>query len=233
MSLTTICFDFFGTLVKYSPSDKSQGYPDSDAVLRSAGLNGTYDAWLQQWDATYADFHERSHKDLAEFSMTNVVTAFVARVGLPANSSLVAAFEATYLREWNAGVTDIPGLRSILVGLADDYQLGVVSNTNDLTLVPDHLARLGLAHLFDDVVLSVDVGYRKPHPAIYRTALERLGSEPGRTLFIGDTFEADYEGPKQAGMRTLLITDSHHHVPAADRLTSVLDLPAVLTRRDG
>lgn len=121
----------------------------------------------------------------------------------------------------------------MLVGLAGGYRLGVVSNTNDLTLVPGHLARFGLAEVFDDVVLSVEVGYRKPHPAIYRTALEQLDSEPGRTLFIGDTFEADYAGPKRAGMHTLLITDGHDHVPATDRVASVLELPQALAQRDG
>lgn len=231
MVFTTILFDFFGTLVGFSPSRSGQGYRDSDALLRSAGLRRTYDDWLVEWETSYADFDRRSHLDLAEFSMTDVVATFLNRVGLTPEESIVADFETTYLREWNSGVTDIVGLRAMLEQLAERHQLAVVSNTNDVTLVPDHLARLHIHDLFEAVVLSVEVGHRKPHPAIYETALERLSSDPSRTLFVGDTLDADYHGPKRAGMHAMLITDAHREVPAEDQLATVLDLPAALIRR--
>ena len=40
--------------------------------------------------------------------------------------------------------------------------------------------------LFDDVVDSHEVGMRKPNPAIYRLALERLGATADRTAFLDD-----------------------------------------------
>lgn len=227
----TILFDFFGTLVGYSPSRSDQGYRDSDALLRSAGLTRTYDDWLVEWESSYADFDQRSGRDLAEFSMTDVVTAFLDRVGLTPDESTVADFETTYLREWNGGVTDIVGLRAMLEQLAERHRFAVVSNTNDVTLVPDHLARLGIDDLFGAVILSVEVGHRKPHPAIYETALERLASDPGRTLFVGDTPDADYHGPRRAGMHAMLVSEVHREIPAEDQLATVLDLPAALTRR--
>lgn len=227
----TIIFDFFGTLVGYSRSRSGQGYPDSDAVLRSAGLTRTYDDWLVEWEASFADFDRRSQLDLAEFSMADAVTTFLDRVGLTPDESVAAHLAATYLREWNAGVTDIVGLRGMLEQLAERHRLAVVSNTNDVTLVPDHLARIGIADLFEAVVLSVEVGHRKPHPAIYEAALERLHSDPGRTLFVGDTLDADYHGPRRAGMHAMLITEIHREIPAEDQLATVLDLPAALNRR--
>lgn len=45
----------------------------------------------------------------------------------------------------------------------------------------------GLLDVADEIVLSCEVGYAKPDPRIYRTALGRLAAEPGAALFIDDT----------------------------------------------
>ena len=47
-------------------------------------------------------------------------------------------------------------------------------------------ALLPYDELFDDVVDSHEVGMRKPNPAIYRLALERLGATADRTAFLDD-----------------------------------------------
>lgn len=43
----------------------------------------------------------------------------------------------------------------------------------------------------DEYVLSFEVGAIKPDPAIFRTALHRLGVDPAEALMIGDSEEAD------------------------------------------
>lgn len=58
----------------------------------------------------------------------------------------------------------------------------------------DHWTRpvataMGLAKKVDTVVLSFEVGLRKPDAAIYRLALERLGVAPKRALFVDDLAE--------------------------------------------
>jgi hypothetical protein len=44
--VTVLLFDFFGTLVRYSASRSSQGYPRTDALLRRLGMSMPYDDWL-------------------------------------------------------------------------------------------------------------------------------------------------------------------------------------------
>ena len=225
--VTTILFDFFGTLVDYSASRSEQGYSETGAVLRAAGVRMPQATWLAAWEEVFADFDRRSQADLSEFGMRQVAVAFLHEVGAPVDDRLCTAFTRAYLREWNTGVTDIAGLVDVLDGLARDHRLAIVSNTHDPSLVPDHLDRLGIRQLFDDVVLSIDVGRRKPHPAVYRAALDRLGAAASRTLFVGDTPDADYHGPRAVGMRAVLVGDRPD--PAVrTRLGSVLDLPTHL-----
>jgi len=60
--------------------------------------------------------------------------------------------------------------------------------------------------LLDTVVLSSDVGVRKPEPRIYQEALARLGVEASRTVFVGDRVAEDVRAPKALGMPRAFLT---------------------------
>jgi HAD superfamily hydrolase (TIGR01509 family) len=82
-------------------------------------------------------------------------------------------------------------------------KLGLVSNAIDPPgLLHRDLAELGVAERLDVAVFSSEIGRRKPDPAIFRYALERLGVEPERALMVGDKVAIDIAGAKALGMRT-------------------------------
>jgi HAD superfamily hydrolase (TIGR01509 family) len=84
-------------------------------------------------------------------------------------------------------------LRSHGLGLA------VVANW-DFSL-HDHLRRHGLRDWFDAVVVSAELGARKPDPAPFLAALDQLGVEPARAVHVGDHLPHDEVGARAAGMR--------------------------------
>ena len=49
--ITGILFDFFGTLVEYSPSRVEQGYHATHALLLNEGIDISYAAFLKTWVA--------------------------------------------------------------------------------------------------------------------------------------------------------------------------------------
>jgi len=61
--------------------------------------------------------------------------------------------------------------------------------------------------LFDDVLLSCDLGLIKPEPEIYRACIARSGAEPGECLFIDDVL-ANIEGARACGMMAVHFTDA-------------------------
>ena len=65
------------------------------------------------------------------------------------------------------------------------------------------LCYLNLHHLFDVVVTFEDTGERKPSPAPFRKALERLAVTADETLMVGDWPERDVVGATQLGIRTV------------------------------
>ena len=220
--MSAILFDFFGTLVDYSPSRVTQGYPKTHALVPGV----PYEDFLTSVDTTFAAFDARSAADDREFSMAAVAAEVLGR---PPDDPLVAEFARVYVEEWAAAVTPLDGLAGLLAGLRARHRLAVVSNTHSPTMVPALLDDLGISGLFDAVVLSVDVGWRKPHPAMYTAALGALGAAPAGAVFVGDSYAADYAGPVAAGIPAFLIDPAGTAgVPADRRLTSVFDLPGRL-----
>jgi putative hydrolase of the HAD superfamily len=101
-------------------------------------------------------------------------------------------------------------------------------------MVPAMLRAMGVADLFELVVLSVDHGFRKPHPSIYEEALRRLDCPAHEVAFIGDSYDADYIGPRQAGMTAFLIDPrGDHAIPREAQLPSLLDIEARLAQPAG
>lgn len=104
-----------------------------------------------------------------------------------------------------------PHLRPLLVRLrARGLRLGLISNW-DLRLRP-LLRALKLEPAFDAIVISAEVGFAKPSPAIYLHAAEILQVAPEQILHVGDDPRADYEAARQAGYRAVLLVPGQKHV---------------------
>jgi putative hydrolase of the HAD superfamily len=77
-----------------------------------------------------------------------------------------------------------------------------------------------LDELFDAIVDSCEEGVRKPDPAIFRTALERLGvTDPTRAIFLDD-FEGNLVAARALGMHAILVGPDPR--PALDALAELL-----------
>ncbi len=81
----------------------------------------------------------------------------------------------------------------------------IVSNMGDF--VHEHMVReLGWLSRFDVLVWSYQLGIAKPDAAIYRYALERLGTQPAETLFIDDK-EENVDAAIALGMKGIIFSD--------------------------
>jgi HAD superfamily hydrolase (TIGR01509 family) len=75
--------------------------------------------------------------------------------------------------------------------------------------------------LFDPVVISGEVGLRKPLAGIYELTLRRLGVPAGRVVFVDDA-EPNVLGARSTGMRALLHEDAGGTRAALARLVPAL-----------
>ena len=222
---THLVFDFFGTLVSYSTSRTEQGYERSFDLLRTAGSLLGYEEFLSLWSEISAEFDESAERSHREFSMLELATTFMARAVGSVDKELSQEFAETYVSEWNKGVRYVDGVTALLRRLEPHFTLSIITNTHDPNLVPRHLQRMVVAHLFEEIVTSVEFGIRKPAPEIFNHALGLLGTSTENCVYVGDNYAADFVGARSAGIRPLLI-DPLDRAPIGreDRLQSIFEL---------
>ena len=116
-----------------------------------------------------------------------------------------------------------PDAEPLLSRLArDGYSMALVSNApSDTAKVVE---ALGLKRYLQHVVISGIVGYSKPHPEIFRIALRLAGIEPSQAIHVGDLYESDVVGARNAGIQGVLID--------REGTASNLDCPRIMNLGD-
>lgn len=95
-----------------------------------------------------------------------------------------------------------PGTCEKLQEIGKRYRIGVISNSDGK--VSESLRVCGIADCFLGIVDSGNVGYEKPHPAIFEAALRKLKARAEESLYVGDVYSVDYLGATRAGMEAML-----------------------------
>jgi putative hydrolase of the HAD superfamily len=121
-----------------------------------------------------------------------------------------------------------PGAHEVLsILVARGYEVGIASNF-------DHRLRgvaAGLPELRParHLVISSEVGWRKPAPAFFAAVCAAVGRPPAEVLFVGDAFANDYEGARAAGLPVLLLDPrGRYPLPPEERIRNLGELPGLL-----
>jgi len=120
-----------------------------------------------------------------------------------------------------------PEAKPALAGLQGrGYRLGIISNADGQ--IESAISKLDLAHYFDIIIDSAVVGVEKPDERIFAMALEKLKLPAPSCLYIGDNYDNDITGARQAGMAPLLLDPfdvvAENDVDRIHALNDLLDL---------
>ena len=117
-----------------------------------------------------------------------------------------------------AGVRpDAAMLAAVETARAHGVRTGLVSNSWGAGEVYDR-ERFGA--LFDAVVISGEVGLRKPDPAIYELALERMGVPAARVVFVDD-LPGNLKPARALGMTTIAHSDTDATLEQVERALQI------------
>jgi putative hydrolase of the HAD superfamily len=141
---------------------------------------------------------------LEEVEYGSLIARLLTESGIDADEAAVERFLEAEHAVWESSHQLASTTHALLEALRErGLRLGLVSNAFDPpALLHRDLEQLGIAKRIDAAVFSSEVGWRKPHPAIFERALEALGVPSDRALFVGDSLAADIGGAAAAGMRT-------------------------------
>ena len=112
------------------------------------------------------------------------------------------AFNHDYLLYLAEGYAFMPHCRELLEALHGKCRVYVVTN-GDTFAQESRIARSGLAHLFDGVFISEQLGCRKPEKFFFDRVFSIIGDElRSRAILVGDSLSSDMQGGRNAGIAT-------------------------------
>ena len=206
MPIEVVFFDAAGTLI-HLPRGVGFHYAE---VARRQGVFLQPEvidrAFLESWKAmpSRANTH-RARPDDDRAWWRQLVDATLDRMAAP-QFDRGAYFRELYNEFTQPGVWHLfPEVREVLAALSSQssssmrLRLGIVSNF-DRRLLPI-LDGLGIAHFFEQVILSSEVGADKPDPYIFRYALDRFGVPPEKACHVGDDPAGDWRAAREAALR--------------------------------
>jgi putative hydrolase of the HAD superfamily len=227
MGYRAIFFDLFDTLVHFQRDRLPEIEIGGKRIRSTAGhlhavlaahapeisLERTYAALLSSWHEAERqraiDHREVSAQErFAEFFRCLALDQAALPAGLD-----VALIDA-HRRELAKAARFPAHYRPLLERLARDYRLAVVSNFDYTPTALAILEAAGVRDLFAAVVVSDEVGWRKPRPDIFREAIRRTGAETRHTLFVGDRADIDIVGAHGMGMDSAWINPDREPLPA-------------------
>jgi len=235
MPIRAVLFDLGDTLVSYyQPPDFMPILRRSlDACLQVLGrapLDG--EAWTDLIHQALELNQERA--DLAVWPLEERLRMLFeryARLDTELIERLAQAFLQPIFATAQVGHDALP----VLLGLKRrGVKTGIVSNTpwgSPGRVWRSELARHELLTAVDAVVFCQDVGWRKPHPAPFRRALELIGVAATDAAFVGDNPVWDVEGAESAGLLPILL-GGRHPLHMSGRAIIAPTLPDVLVTVD-
>ena len=212
VDIRAIAFDVNGTLVEIWTED------DAEQVFRAAGHVLTYqgiDLRREQVRELYFQAMKRQREESTqlhpEFDAVALWRTIVDEHATDFTRRLPAEKRAQlplFLAELTRGVSRrqlrlYPYVREVLAILRRSFPLALVTDAQS-SWARGELHQVGLLNYFDPIVISGDLGYRKPDKRLFQQALDGMGVAAEHTLYVGNDMQRDIYGAREAGMKTVM-----------------------------
>jgi putative hydrolase of the HAD superfamily len=104
-----------------------------------------------------------------------------------------------YLSLYNGIESAVDNSKKVVSKLSEKYKLGIISNGLAETQYRK-LDSLGMKNSFQCILISEETGILKPESKIFWQAAEKLGCQVNECLYVGNSYNGDVVGSKEAGM---------------------------------
>lgn len=229
-NIQAVAFDLFNTLITV---DMPSRYSSVDRMLdslRAQGVPVHADDFMPVYREVVREFVSEAERLGKETHNGLWISTALQRLGLdiePQDPRVAQAVEA-YFSAFVDNARPLPGTADMLAALKPRYRLGLLSNLTHGPAARQILDHLNLSAYFDVLLVSGDLGYRKPHPQVFQTLIEALEVPPASIAFVGDDPRTDVEGSVSAGMQPVHTIYARRQQDAAALTTPPAD-PSVPT----
>lgn len=207
MSIKGVLIDFGDTLAYVDKGNNKKYVEGLLSILKNHGCQHNADDLNLCLSGLYHESSKgliRSHERFWQLLLTSLDMPVDPRV----TNELEDFREQNYATIFKLFEDALP----VLSGLHQKYRLTLVSNC--AVGLSQVIKTLGIAEFFDAIVLSYEVGARKPDKRIYVEAIREVQLAPGKCMFVSDEI-SDLEGANELGMKTMLVRQGNSADPDA------------------
>lgn len=204
--IKAVMFDMGGTLedLNFSDDNLRRTAHELYTILINHNIAVPYGE-TELWDKVYPEilrYKDESEQTMIELKPEQIWPDYgFYKIDVDRDKLITASEEIAHM--WETTYYDRSLRKNAAKMLAGLKELGLyiaaVSNTASLFQVFDTLEEYGVREYFDEITLSSIVGYRKPHPNIFKIALYQGCFKPEECAFVGDTISRDVSGPRKLG----------------------------------
>ena len=183
-----VFFDLFGTLLIYSNSRKA--WEDWLLVLyenfKEFGLKEPKKSFAMQCNG----FMNKPKPNYSNLNLTifeQRIYALTIELSLDLKYEEIRRIANEAINAWQKYVPLDPDAIPVLNTLKKSKTLALISNFDHPPHIYSLLSTLKLKHFFDSIIISSEVGVKKPNPSIFNFAFEQTNLKPNEVCYIGDT----------------------------------------------
>lgn len=206
-AIQAILFDMNGTLRSRAadPATQAAAYARLRQLL---GKPEASESWWQELAHRQKAYSRWAHESLTQLPEAEIWAEWILPEAPREKIQPVAAELMLAWGERKGHTLPKPGAQETLHTLKKrGYRLGLISNTMSTLDIPRSLEAFGWKDLFDAVVLSSEIGIRKPAPEPFLEAAHRLEIPPQHCAYLGNRLSKDMLGCKRAGFGLGLILE--------------------------
>ena len=150
-----------------------------------------------------------------------------------ASDSLEIVFQ-DFKDSYGSEAIAFPTVHNTLEILGSSFTLGLISNGRSIGQ-RNKLRSANIESLFDAVVISEEVGLKKPDPKIFQHCLKLLGVTATEAVYVGDNPSNDIEPANKLGMISIWVENPNFHAPqeanaTISNISNISDLPDTIGR---
>ena len=210
---TTLIFDAFDTVVHVNRK-KLPPYQCNGETIHTTAF-AVHDAYVRQFEnidfdvlyrafvESFTDIQEMRRGDFREIASQERFRAMLRRLGKPAEQIPFEALDCltqAHMNQLQDALEVRPETIEFLDWAAHRFRRGMISNFDYAPALYAALDRFGVRSAFETIMVSDEVGWRKPHPFIFEQTFAAMGIQPSEALFFGDQLYLDVLGSIQSGM---------------------------------
>ncbi len=219
-------------LVRVNGKEVRSSTPPTFEVLRRTYPQVPFEQFHEAFVGAFREAERVRNSTHREITAVERFAMTFRTLGLPwdgeAQGAAAAALEV-HMRTLASTVECPAAYRATLEWARARYRVALISNFDHAPTARLILDQHGIAGCFEEVLISADIGWRKPRPEVFQRVLDALGVTAGRAIFVGDNAEIDVAGAKGVGMAAVWINRDGGTFPetlaAPDH--TVADLPGL------